>query len=159
MHHHLIRFALVCLLNTGVAAGAAAVDPNDPPEGVPPSSAIDLTEVRAKVKAKDWKGAISDLVPITERANSADAFNLLAFSQRNLGQHEAAFANYFKALELDPNHKGAREYLGELYVNTGQIDKAREQLAILERICPAGCEELDDLRKAVGAGGTGTNAR
>lgn len=160
MHHHLIRVAFVCVLIAGMAAAVLAVDTNDPPDVAQPASEIDLAGVRAKVKAKDWKGAIADLALITEKAGSADAFNLLAFSQRNLGQHDAAFANYFKALDLEPDHKGAREYLGELYVKTGQMEKAREQLAMLERLCPQGCEEREDLKKAIATGGSsGTKAK
>jgi len=56
---------------------------------------------------------------------------------------------YTKALELAPDHKAAREYLGELYVETGATDKAKEQLAALEKLCPSGCEELEDLQKAI----------
>jgi len=46
-------------------------------------------------------------------------------------------------------HKGALEYLGELYVETGQIDKARENVAQLKKLCPSGCEELADLEKTI----------
>ncbi|TPN64274.1 tetratricopeptide repeat protein, partial [Mesorhizobium sp. B1-1-5] len=53
------------------------------------------------------------------------------------------------ALELQPDHKAAHEYLGELYVETGDMDKAKEQLASLEKLCPAGCDELSDLRQAI----------
>ena len=67
--------------------------------------------------------------------------------------HDAAFIYYFKALDLDPDHTSAREYLGELYVKLGQIDKAREQLARLERLCPQGCEERDDLAAAIAKAG------
>ncbi len=63
----------------------------------------------------------------------------------------SALTYYTKALALDPDHKGAREYLGELYVETGQLDKAKEQLVVLTRLCPTGCEELEDLQKAIAA--------
>jgi tetratricopeptide (TPR) repeat protein len=146
-----MRRLLAFLLLLASLAPAAAVDPNAPKDlPTPPAQGVDLTGVRAKVKAKDWDGAVKDLVPIVEKASNADAFNLLAFSLRNQGKHDAAFIYYFKALELDPDHKGAREYLGELYVKTGQTDKAREQLAHLQRLCPRGCEELDDLVEAMG---------
>ena len=55
---------------------------------------------------------------------------------------------YKKALDFDPAHKGALEYQGELFVELGQIAKARENVAKLEKICPSGCEELEDLREA-----------
>ena len=113
---------------------------------------IDLTSVRQKVKAKDWKAAIEELKPIIVKVDNADAYNLYAFSLRNTGDYKQAFTYYGKALDFDPNHKGAHEYLGELYVMTSNMPKANEHLAILEKLCPSGCEELDDLRKAVAAG-------
>jgi tetratricopeptide (TPR) repeat protein len=113
---------------------------------------VDLTSVRQKVKAKDWKAAIEELKPIIVKVDNADAYNLYAFSLRNTGDYKQAFTYYGKALDFDPNHKGAHEYLGELYVMTSNMPKANEHLAILEKLCPSGCEELDDLRKAVAEG-------
>jgi len=50
------------------------------------------------------------------------------------------------ALDVAPNHKGANEYLGELYVETGEMNKAKVQLAKLEEICSFGCIEENELR-------------
>ena len=72
---------------------------------------VDLTSVRQKVKAKDWKAAIEELKPIIVKVDNADAYNLYAFSLRNTGDYKQAFTYYGKALDFDPNHKGAREYL------------------------------------------------
>ena len=63
----------------------------------------------------------------------------------------AGAGDILKALDFDAEHKGAHEYLGELYVETGQMPKAREHLAVLEKLCPQGCEEREDLAKAVAA--------
>jgi len=54
---------------------------------------------------------------------------------------------------LQPDHRAAREYLGELYVETNNIDKAKEQLAVLVKLCPNGCEERQDLEKMIKAKG------
>ena len=141
-----LAFALVWLaaLGTGLAV-----------DNEPPNAAVDLTSVRQKIKAKDWQGAIAELKPIVARIDNADAYNLYAFSLRNVGDRKAAFTYYAKALDFDPKHKSAREYLGELYVITGDMAKAREQLAILEKLCPSGCEELEDLRKAIAGAAQG----
>ena len=56
---------------------------------------------------------------------------------------------YRKALDFDPNHKGALEYSGELYVQIGDMAKARENAAKLTTLCPQGCEELADLQQAI----------
>jgi Flp pilus assembly protein TadD len=131
------------LIGTCVAAsGALAVDV------VTSRDAPDLTSVRAKIKAKDFKAAIAELTPMLETHQHADVYNLLGFSLRKTGDAKQAYTFYRKALEFDPEHKGALEYLGELYVETGQIDKARENVALLKKLCPTGCEELADLEQA-----------
>ena len=82
---------------------------------------------------------------------NADAWNYIGFSQRQLRHFDLSLAAYQKALALSPDHRGAIEYLGELYLDLGDLDKAREQLAKLQSLCPTGCPEYDDLSKAVGA--------
>jgi tetratricopeptide (TPR) repeat protein len=134
------------LIGTCVAAsGALAVDV------VTSRDAPDLTSVRSKIKAKDFKAAIAELTPMLETHQHADVYNLLGFSLRKTGDAKQAYTFYRKALEFDPEHKGALEYLGELYVETGQIDKARENVALLKKLCPTGCEELADLEQAIAA--------
>lgn len=116
--------------------------------------APDLTAVRAKIKAKDWKAAIADLnVMVDKGVQHADVYNLLGFSLRKSGDLKTAYTFYKKALDFDPEHKGALEYLGELYVQTGELAKAREHVALLQKLCPKGCEELEDLQKALAQAG------
>jgi len=134
------------LVGTCIAAsGALAVDV------VTSRDAPDLTSVRAKIKAKDFKAALAELTPMLETHQHADVYNLLGFSLRKTGDAKQAYTFYRKALEFDPEHKGALEYLGELYVEIGQIDKARENVVLLKKLCPAGCEELADLEQAIAA--------
>ncbi len=125
------------------AGGALAVDT------VSSRDAPDLTSVRAKIKAKDFKGAIAELTPLLETHQHADVYNLMGFSLRKTGDYQQAYTFYRKALEFDPDHKGALEYLGELYVETGQVDKAKEHVTLLKKLCPGGCEELADLEQAL----------
>jgi tetratricopeptide (TPR) repeat protein len=73
----------------------------------------------------------------------------MGFSLRKTGDYKQAYTFYRKALDFDPDHKGALEYLGELYAETGQLDKAKENVARLRELCPSGCEELADLEKAI----------
>src|SRR5262244_1239825 len=132
------------LVGVSLASTAAlAVD------NVTSREAPDLTSVRAKIKAKDYKGALAELTPMLETHQNADVYNLMGFSLRKTGDYKQAYTFYRKALDFDPEHKGALEYLGELYVETGQVDKAREQLAVLQKLCPSGCEELGDLNEAI----------
>jgi tetratricopeptide (TPR) repeat protein len=111
--------------------------------------APDLASVRAKIKAKDYKGALAELTPMLATNQHADVYNLMGFSLRKTGDYKQAYTFYKKALDFDPQHKGALEYLGELYVETGQVEKAKENVALLQKICPAGCEELEDLQEAI----------
>ena len=60
----------------------------------------------------------------------------------------AAESYYDAALRIDPQHRGALEYSGELYLMTNQLPRAEERLAALDKAC-GGCEELKDLREAV----------
>ena len=137
---------LISLLLAGAsiaATDALAIDT------VSSRDAPDLTSVRAKIKAKDFKAAIVELTPMLETHQHADVYNLMGFSLRKSGDPKQAYTFYRKALDFDPEHKGALEYLGELYVETGQVDKARENVVLLKKLCPGGCEELADLEQAI----------
>jgi cytochrome c-type biogenesis protein CcmH/NrfG len=107
--------------------------------------------VRAKIKAQDYKAALAELRDLAEDNQNADVYNLLGFTLRKTGDYSTSLSYYTKALDLQPDHKAAREYLGELFVETGRMDKAKEQLAVLTKLCPAGCDEREDLEKAIAA--------
>ena len=113
------------------------------------SGDVDLASVRAKIKAQDYKAALAELRDLAEDTQNADVYNLLGFTLRKTGDYATSLSYYTKALDLQPDHKAAREYLGELYVETGHMDKAKEQLAALTKLCPAGCEEREDLERAI----------
>jgi Flp pilus assembly protein TadD len=115
------------------------------------ADAPDLTSVRAKIKAQDYAAALAELRDLAEDTQQADVYNLLGFTLRKTGDFKTSLTYYTKALELQPDHKAAREYLGELYVETGNMEKAKEQLAALSKLCPSGCEEREDLQKAINA--------
>jgi tetratricopeptide (TPR) repeat protein len=130
-------------------------------DNVTSSDAPDLTSVRAKIKARDFKGALAELTPMLATHQHADVYNLMGFSLRKTGDYGQALTFYHKALDFNPEHKGALEYLGELYVETGQMEKARANVARLKALCPGGCEELEDLEQAIATaakpGGAKTN--
>jgi Flp pilus assembly protein TadD len=128
-----------------LAAPAHAVD------NMTSTDAPDLTSVRAKLAKKDYAAALTELRDLAEDIQQADVYNLLGFALRKTGDFKTSLTYYTKALEMQPDHKAAREYLGELYVETGNMEKAKEQLAALAKLCPAGCEEREDLQKAINA--------
>ena len=112
--------------------------------------APDLTVARAKIKAKDFAGAIAELTPLLATQH-ADIYNLMGFSLRKSGDLKQAATFYAKALDFNADHRGALEYQGEMFVELGQIDKAKVNLAKLMTLCPQGCEEREDLTKAIAA--------
>jgi tetratricopeptide (TPR) repeat protein len=74
----------------------------------------DLTSVRGKIKARDYAGALQELRGLAEDNQQADVYNLLGYTLRKTGDFDTSLTYYTKALELQPDHKAAREYLGEL---------------------------------------------
>ena len=76
----------------------------------------------------------------------ADTLNYLGFTTRKLGDFENGEKYYLLGLEIEPNHIGINEYLGELYVVTNRIDLAKERLNVLES---CNCEEYDDLKEII----------
>ncbi len=115
------------------------------------TDAPDLTSVRAKIAAKNYSAALTELRDLAEDSQQADVYNLLGFTLRKTGDFKTSLTYYTKALELKPDHRAAHEYLGELFVETGHVDKAREQLDALAKLCPGGCEEREDLQKVIDA--------
>jgi len=78
-----------------------------------------------------------------------DILNYLGYANRKLGNYDTAIRYYREALAINPDHLGANEYLGELYAEIGDIDRARVQLATLDRLCAFGCAEHEDLAKQI----------
>jgi tetratricopeptide (TPR) repeat protein len=81
---------------------------------------------------------------IKDKGAYADALNLLGYSYRKSGDANEALDYYNQALSMEPKHLGANEYLGELYLELKQPDKAKERLAVLKGAC-GNCEEYKDL--------------
>ena len=109
-----------------------------------------LESVQTKINAKQYQAAINELeVLVAKDENNADAFNLLGFSNRKLGRYVVSEKYYLKALELKPKHKGALEYVGELYVETGRMGEAEKILTRLDEACFLPCDEYKQLKKII----------
>ncbi len=101
----------------------------------------------ALINNGEYQAAFNDLTLTAAAAGPhPDITTYQGYTQRKLGNYDVAKSYYALALAVDPNHKGANEYLGELYVETGEIEKAKKQLAKLEEICSFGCIEENELR-------------
>lgn len=114
------------------------------------SSGDKLAAARAEIKAGRWMAAIEELKKVNDTA-SADWNNLMGYSWRKAKQPDYAAAEryYGEALRIDAKHRGALEYSGELYLMLGDLPKAEERLARLDKACLLPCEEYADLKKAV----------
>jgi Flp pilus assembly protein TadD len=110
----------------------------------------DFAAGRAAIDAKQWETAIRMLSSAALRdTRNADIQNYLGYAYRHSGQMELAFKHYERALQLNPRHRGAHEYVGEAYLMVNDLPKAEAHLAALEKICLIPCEEYDDLKKAI----------
>ena len=109
-----------------------------------------MAPIEEKIEAKNYQAAITELKKLVDSdANNADAYNLLGFSHRKLKLYDTAEEYYRMALLLEPKHKGALEYLGELYVETNRMDKANEMLARLDDACFFSCAEYQTLKDMI----------
>ena len=81
-----------------------------------------------------------------KKPNQPDTLNYLGFTTRKLGDYQNGEKYYLLGLEIDPNHVGINEYLGELYVVTNRIDLAKERLKVLES---CNCKEYTELKDII----------
>ena len=106
----------------------------------------DFQKAEYMIKGEQYADAIPLLQKVvTDNPRDADSWNYLGFASRKLGKLDESLGYYEKALKLDPRHKGAHEYLGELYLMMKNLPKAEEQLTLLKGICATNCEEVEDL--------------
>lgn len=112
-------------------------------------NALYVAAVRLINEAR-YEDAIASLIAAQSSVGPhPDILNYLGFANRKLGRIEDAKNWYAQALAINPNHLGANEYLGELYVETGDLARARRQLATLDRLCAFGCAEREDLARLI----------
>ena len=142
---HLSMIAFFAVTSVLADPGDAALRSGAPQDPV-------LEKVLAANAHKDWaqSGAILREALAKDPGN-ADYHNLYAYAIRK-GENpnvDLVFKHYNEALRIDPKHRGAHEYIGEAYLMIGNLAKAREHLAALDRLCFFGCEEYSMLKKAV----------
>jgi Flp pilus assembly protein TadD len=124
----------------------------DPTDEAPAQAGLDpdFAAGKAAIQAKDWNAAIRSFSSAALRdTRNADIQNYLGYAHRHIGQMDLAFKHYGRALELNPRHRGAHEYVGEAYLIANNLAKAEEHLAALQKICLIPCEEVEDLQKAI----------
>ena len=137
--------SIICALIVSTLTAPAIAAPNNTWNKPGP-----MRTVEGKIEAKQYQSAINELKIMVEKDNdNADAFNLLGYSNRKLKRYDIAEDYYLQALKIDPKHKGAMEYLGELYVETGRMELANQMLAQLDETCFLTCNEYKMLKQYI----------
>ena len=140
-------FAIVVALT----AGSAFAEPFETNPNLAVSD-TDFAAGKAAMDKRNWRDAVQRFeVALKRNPDSADLNNYLGYTNRQLKNFDAAFKYYKRAIEIDPRHRGAHEYIGEAYLMVNDLPNAEKHLAALRQICLLPCEELDDLDKAVKA--------
>ena len=148
LYSFILALGLILAVQPVLAAGGGGGSSWSSEEKADPN----FTAGTQAIDAKDWARAVTLFQKVvTKDDQNADAFNYLGFAQRNLGDYESAFKSYAAALAIDPKHRGAHEYIGEAYLQTGNLAKAEQHLGELDRICFFGCEEYRELKEKIAA--------
>lgn len=149
-------------LSLGGAAGATTAKPGAATTAKPGAAATPATvgasagasyeKAKTLIVAKDWTDAITALEEADRlQPRNADVQNLLGYSNRKLGNLDKALVHYASALQIDPTHVGAHEYLGETYLMLNSPAKAKVELGTLKKLCGVKCEQYLDLSRAIAA--------
>ena len=123
--------------------------------GDPPAAAPGAADYAAGKKASDagnYETANTFLAKASAAdPTNADSHNLLGYGYRKMGNVEKAFEHYREALRIEPKHRGANEYIGELYLELGDLANAEAHLEVLDKACFFGCREYTELKEEVEA--------
>ena len=148
IRRHIPAILTVILISIGAQTALGAG--GDSNYSSAPQKPAGYNDAVALIAAEKYQEAILPLQSAEKSAqNDADIQNLLGFTHRKIGKLDAAASYYKRALEINPKHKGALEYQGELFLMRGDKDAAEANLAKLDKICWLGCSEYDDLKKAI----------
>ena len=147
---------LVLLLLISFNVSGAGTESSSSDATITPDQVNSLYELAEKhINNKKYDKSLKLLKKLTKREDlgtrRADIYNLLGFSYRKLENPELdkSFAAYMMALEIDPEHAGAHEYLGELYLMRDQKNQAMRMLSKLENLVGKNAEEYNDLLQAI----------
>jgi len=118
-------------------------------DSVPVPQAAYLSAVQL-INSERFEQAIEELRQLTGAIGPhPDVLNYLGYAHRRLRLFDRARTYYEQALAIDPLHRGANEYLGEMWVELGHLEEARHRLAVLDEACPFGCAEYEDLERVI----------
>lgn len=134
------------LPGTASAAGGGDSAPSESPRD--PA----IAQAQQAIQAKDWTRAATLMrEALAGHPDNADYHNLYAYALRKGPNPDmkVVFRHYEEALRIDPKHRNAHEYIGEAYLQVGNLAKAKEHLAALDSLCFLPCEQYTELKKAI----------
>ncbi|MEM7292632.1 MAG: tetratricopeptide repeat protein [Pseudomonadota bacterium] len=109
-----------------------------------------LDPIQKMVDRGEYNQAIVELEGmLADDPDDADVLSLLGYSYRKQQRYGEALGYYQRALDIDPEHRATNEYLGQLYLETDQLQKAQERLAVLDSACFLPCNEYTTLKHAI----------
>lgn len=147
-----VKAATLALLLGVAAAPALAAGTSDSGGSTSSSSSSGYDKAVSLIERNRFADAVPLLQDVVkQQPRNADAWNYLGFALRKLNRTDEAFAAYNEALLIDPKHDGANEYLGELYLMVGDLEKAEGQLTVLDANCSFNCTEYKQLKTAIEA--------
>ena len=118
--------------------------------GYEPSASKLINDAKKLIKNDKHERAIKKLKKaVKEEPDNADIYNYLGFAHRKIGDYYKSKIYYEKALSIQPDHKLALEYQGELFLKLDDVHSAQSNLFKLRILCPEGCDELTDLDIAI----------
>lgn len=110
----------------------------------------DFDKAVESIEAEDYSMAIKQLESLeNKRPDDADVLNLLGYSHRKSKDFTFAEEYYLKALAIDPKHRGANEYIGQLYLETDRLEQAEERLKVLKKASFLPNKQYRNLKKAI----------
>ena len=148
LHRIVAAVSLALAASQGFAADPLPASPPAPAKAAP--RAKSLAQARALIAEGQWAAAVSELERVND-SGSADWNNLMGYSLRKgKAANWAASEKYYDAaLRIDPRHRGALEYSGELYLSMNDLPKAEQRLAALAQACGTSCTEYADLKSSI----------
>jgi len=140
--------ASLALALSGAAFGMGS--DSTQPAAAKPAGDSNYSRAKAMIEAKDYKGALPLLQQVVAKEpKNADAYNLMGYATRKSGDPNGSLQYYTQALQIDPKHLGAHEYIGEAYLMLDQPQQAEQHLARLGQLCTFGCAEERELKAAL----------
>jgi tetratricopeptide (TPR) repeat protein len=140
-----------CLLALCLLLAAAPAFAADTQKEIPFREDSGLTKTEYLLSAGQYSAALDTAGEVLLRhPENADAYTYRGYAYAHLGEKTEAAKNFKKALLINPAHLGANKYLADIYLESGDVSRAIEQLQVIRMTCGhSDCEELRSLERAI----------